>query len=480
MPKLRFSFLTQWVGVSSLVLGISMCAKSPGQTVAEAASQAPAPASAPTPTASVPPTSFAPLVDSVKSAVVNVSVKARVRAPRLPEGFDSDFFNRFFGMPGQDAPPQVRQGAGSGFIIDARGRMLTNNHVVDGADDIEVKLPDGRSFKARILGRDPLTDLALLELQNASNLPVVKLGNSDALRVGDWVLAIGNPFGLASSVSAGILSAKARDIRAGPYDDFLQTDAAINPGNSGGPLFNLQGEVVGINTAIIGGGSGIGFAVPSNMAKLLLPQLEKGAVKRGWLGVSIQDLSADLARGMKLSVKEGALVSQVNEGTPAAKAGLLADDVIVEVDGQPIDSAKALTRAIGFKLPQTTATLTVLRGKERKVLKVELGERPNIEGVDNGVEAQDEDTAPQRLGLSVQEMPDRKGNTVVVISQVAPGSPAEEAGLEPRMQILEAQGQKVKAASELKAVLKKTKSGDVVLFRVEVGGQRVLRALKVP
>jgi serine protease Do len=282
--------------------------------------------------------SLAPLVESVKGAVVNVDVQAK-GSGGMGQG-DNPFFDRFFGggeggRGGQRREP-IRQGSGSGFIIDPKGLVLTNNHVVEGAVAIRVRLDDGRSFDAEIVGRDPLTDVAVIQLKGkVENLATVKLGDSDALRVGDWVVAIGNPFGLASSVSSGILSARARDIHSGPYDDFLQTDAAINPGNSGGPLFNLKGEVVGINTAIVGGGTGIGFAVPSNLVKALLPHLEKdGAVTRAWLGIGIQDLTQDLAKAMQLPVTEGAIVSQVNDGSPAGKAGMRADDVIVAIDGQ--------------------------------------------------------------------------------------------------------------------------------------------------
>src|SRR6266851_4923163 len=238
-------------------------------------------------------------------------------------------------------------GAGSGFIIHPNGTLLTNNHVVEGADAIRVHLEDGRAFDAEVLGRDPLTDIAVVKLKGKlEKLPVATLGDSDAIKVGDWVVAIGNPFGLASSVSAGIISARARQIGAGPFDDFLQTDAAINPGNSGGPLFNMKGEVIGINTAIVGGGSGIGFAVPSNMAKLLLPQLEKGQkIRRGWLGVTVQDLTPELAKSLNVPVSRGAVVSDVNPDTPAAKAGLKPEDVVVAVDGNPVDSNRALTRS---------------------------------------------------------------------------------------------------------------------------------------
>ncbi len=328
--------------------------------------------------------SLAPLVDSVKAAVVNVDVTAKVSAGRGGMMEEESPLDRFFGHPGGNGRESIRQGAGSGFIIDPKGLVLTNNHVVEDAVSITVHLDDGRSFPAEIVGRDPLTDVAVIRLQgkDVKDLPVVALGDSEALKVGDWLLAIGNPFGLASSVSLGILSAKARDIQAGPYDDFLQTDAAINPGNSGGPLFNMKGEVIGINTAIVGGGTGIGFAVPSNMIKALLPQLEKeGAVTRGYLGIGIQDLTADIAKALNLPVTEGAIVNEVSPGGPSAKAGLKLDDVVVAIDGQKIGSANALTRAVALKRPGTTSTLTVYRNGNKQDVKVTLGTRPDLEGV---------------------------------------------------------------------------------------------------
>src|SRR6516162_5489266 len=326
--------------------------------------------------------SLAPLVDSVKEAVVNVEVQSRA-GPRfsMGEDFGDEFFDRFFGRGGRGnrrGSEQLRQGAGSGFIIDPKGLLLTNNHVVQDAVNIRVKLNDGREFEGKTVGRDPLTDVALVRLSGSGlNLPAVRLGDSDAMRVGDWVVAIGNPFGLASSVSAGIISATSRNIGATPYDDFLQTDAAINPGNSGGPLFNLKGEVIGINTAIVSGGSGIGFAVPSNMAKSLLPQLEKGgAVTRGYLGVGIQDLTPEVAKALNVPVTEGAVITQVQDG-PAKKAGVQVDDAVVAVDGQKVGSGTALTRAIGLKQPNTVSDLTLYRGNKKMDVKVTLATRPD-------------------------------------------------------------------------------------------------------
>jgi len=440
--------------------------------------------------------SFAPLVEAVKAAVINVEVRAvaseprRVSAPRSP----FDFFDRFFGQQGRNrAPPrdQIRAGLGSGFIIDASGIALTNNHVVQDAISIRVRLNDGRSFDAEVLGRDPPTDVAVIKFKGEpKDLPLVRLGDSDALHVGDWVVAIGNPFGLASSVSAGIISAKDRVIGAGPYDDFLQTDAAINPGNSGGPLFNIRGEVIGINTAIVASGSGIGFAVPANMAKALLPQLKKdGHVVRGWLGVGAQTLTPELAKALGVPVHDGAVVTEVAEGGPAQKAGLKPDDVIGAVDGQPAVSASALTRSVAFKPPGTTVTLTIDRGGKKEEIKVVLGTRPDFEGL-SGVGGSNgsgsDEKRQEMIGLQVQDVDpsfaqSRNAPTQgALIVDVAPGSLADEAGLAPGMAIIEAGGRPIKSAADLKRAIRDAKPGSVLLLRIYFQGSKVLQALTIP
>ncbi len=430
--------------------------------------------------------SLAPLVEAVKGAVVNVDVQARQAG-----GMDA---HPFFGFPmpgpqgGGPGGPPVQQGAGSGSIIDPRGRVLTNHHVIAEALSIQVRLEDGRSFRARVLGSDPLTDLALLELEGVEGeLPYVKLGDSDALRVGDYVVAIGNPFGLASSVSAGIISARERNIQAGPYDDFLQTDAAINPGNSGGPLFNLRGEVVGVNTAIVGGGTGIGFAVPSRMAKLLLPQLEEGVVRRGWLGVAVQDLTPELAAALGVKVEKGAVVSEVTPDTPAAKAGLKADDVIIRLDGEAVESAGALTRAVGFMPPGKELSLTVVRDGEETKQQLTLGERPDLEGVAEQQRERREAREALRkegeaggFGLTVRDARGRGMPPGALVVHVETGSRAERAGFAPGMVIVEAGGKNIRSAKDLMQALKSAKTGDTLLLRAQVGEGKVLRALPVP
>ncbi|MET0402750.1 MAG: trypsin-like peptidase domain-containing protein [Cystobacter sp.] len=434
--------------------------------------------------------SLAPLVESVKGAVVNVDVQSTAGGRGERSGSP---FERFFGgelPPGGSRQP-IRQGTGSGFIIDSKGLVLTNNHVVEGAVSIRVRLDDGRSFDAEIVGRDPLTDVALIRLKRADNLPTVKLGDSDAMRVGDWLVAIGNPFGLASSVSSGILSARARNIHSGPYDDFLQTDAAINPGNSGGPLFNLKGEVVGINTAIVGGGTGIGFAVPSNQVKALLPQLEKeGAVTRAWLGIGIQDLDEDLSRALKLPVTEGAIINQVSENSPAGRAGLKLDDVIVAVDGQKVTSGGALTRSVALKTPGSTSAVEVFRDGKRQTVKVQLGTRPDLENL--GVrprrsEEGEEQSSKARVGLNLNNLDPRiaeriglKSTQGALVTEVVPGSPAERAQLEAGMVVVEVDRKPVTNAQELAGIIRKAPAGSTLLLRVALPNSRSLRALTLP
>ncbi|PTL76347.1 peptidase S1 [Vitiosangium sp. GDMCC 1.1324] len=443
-----------------------------------------APASVPE--VSVPsPGSLAPLVEAVKGAVVNVEVQSRPRvASREDLPFPPGLAERFGfpGMPRGQTQGPVQQGLGSGFLIDDKGTVLTNNHVVEGADHVRVKLEDGRAFDAEVLGRDPLTDVALLHLKGAPNgLPFVALGDSDTTRVGDFLVAIGNPFGLASSVSSGILSARARDIHSGPYDDFLQTDAAINPGNSGGPLFNLKGEVIGMNTAIIRDATGIGFAVPSNLIRSLLPQLEKaGAVRRGWLGLSVQDLTPELGRALGLNVDKGAIVANVNPGSPGAKAGLHDDDVITEVEGKPITSAGTLTRTVGLLQPDSRVKLHVLREGKPLDVQVTLGTRPALDG-EPEVTPRDGSAAPaqQRLGLRLMEDPEGNGARVAAVE---PGSPADRADIPAGALLRQVGNHKVASAAEAADLLRSASSGTTLLLRIQPPNADVtlLRALTVP
>jgi serine protease Do len=327
--------------------------------------------------------SFSQLAKMASPSVVNISaVRVSGKKDPLPFGdlFGEDnplneFFKRFFG---DQMPREFKQSSlGSGFIIDTGGFILTNNHVVEKADEIQVTLSDGKRFEAKVVGRDPKTDIALILIKAGTPLTPLPLGDSDQTEVGEWVLAIGSPFGLGNTVTAGIVSAKYRKIGAGPYDNFIQTDASINPGNSGGPLLNSLGEVIGINTAIFsqsGGSIGIGFAIPINMAKELLPQLKKGEVVRGWLGVSIQGVTPDLADKLGLAEAKGALVSEVTEGGPADKAGIVQGDVIISFGGKEIKKMADLPYMVGATPVGQTVKVEIIRKGKNKVLKVKVGE----------------------------------------------------------------------------------------------------------
>lgn len=329
------------------------------------------------------PQSFVELVEKVTPAVVNISTITTVRIPGNPfrhffgppeESPFGDFFRRFFGdIPDREVK---RQSLGSGFIIDKEGYIITNNHVVEKAEEIKVKLSEGKEYQARVVGRDPKTDLALIKISSPfKDLPTLPLGDSDKVKVGEWVLAIGNPFGLEHTVTQGIISATGRVIGAGPYDNFLQTDAAINPGNSGGPLINMKGEVIGINTAIIATGQGIGFAIPSNMAREIVSQLrEKGKVVRGWIGVSIQTLTPELAQAFGLKEAKGALVAEVTAGSPADIAGLKNGDVIVLFDGHEIKDTKDLPRIVSETPVGKTVEVKVIREGKERIFKITVAE----------------------------------------------------------------------------------------------------------
>ncbi len=419
---------------------------------------------------------LADLVEGLKSSVVNIQVSKKVQAPhgpmpffRGPQGQKDpfrDFFERFFG---DQVPREFEQkGLGSGVIISKDGYILTNNHVVSDADEIQVKLSDKENYTGKVVGRDPNTDLALVKIEPSRDFPAAVLGDSDRLRVGDWVIAIGNPFGLEHTVTAGIVSAKGRVIGSGPYDDFIQTDASINPGNSGGPLFNLQGEVVGINTAIVASGQGIGFAIPVNMAKEELSQLkEKGKVTRGWLGVQIQGWEPGLAQKFGLKEERGALVGRVMEGEPAEKAGIQKGDVILEVEGHPIKDTRDLLNTVARLQPGQKVKVVVLREGKEKTLSVGLGERPG------DVETAGQPTQPKedRLGLTVQDIPAEMAEQMglekpegVLVSAVKPGSPAAKAGLQRGDLIHEMEHQQVRNAQDYHKILSKGGKESVLVW----------------
>ncbi|MCP4372906.1 MAG: trypsin-like serine protease, partial [Deltaproteobacteria bacterium] len=317
---------------------------------------------------------------------------------------NNDPFKDFFG-PFQGQDPQQREfkqrSLGSGFIIDRKGYIVTNNHVVENADQIKVKLANEKEFDAKIVGRDPKTDLALIKIDESSDLVPLKIGNSDALKVGTWVVAIGSPFGLEQTVTAGIVSAKGRIIGSGPYDDFIQTDASINPGNSGGPLLNMKGEVVGINTAIIASGQGIGFAIPINMADGIIAQLKtSGEVTRGWLGVSIQDLTPELAEYYKVKDKKGVLVIHAIEGYPAEKGGIKDNDIIIGVDRKTVSTARELSNIIASIAVNKRTAITLIRNGKKKTLYIKIAKQPDEESLARKGKELD---AENELGLKVSE-----------------------------------------------------------------------------
>ncbi len=454
--------------------------------------------------------SLAPLIDKLKPAVVNISTttvtkhpRFSTRGPRSPRGGDEgfeEFFERFFGRPAPEMPPELRgQSLGSGFILNGDGYILTNNHVVENATDIRVKLADKREYTAKIVGRDPLTDVALIRLNNPpKDLPTVVLGDSDALRQGDFVLALGSPFGLSETATLGIVSAKHRNQinPNGTYDDFIQTDAAINPGNSGGPLFNLRGEVVGINAAIVSPqiGQGIGFAVPISLAKSLIPQLkDKGKVVRGYIGVSVSELSPDLAQAFGLPANQkGALVQQVVPKTPAAKAGIEPGDLVVALNGKPIESSGDLTRNIAVVAPGGKATLTVLRKGQKKDMTLAVAVRPDERKVARG-EGTDEEERQQgdgnrspklgvQLGALTPELAQRlgiQGDQGVVVMETVDGGPADRAGVRQGDVILEMNRQPVTKPDQVAAIVGKMKEGEMALLRIRRGDAAIFVAVPV-
>ncbi len=334
----------------------------------------------PTAAFAVPTGGYADLVEAVSPAVVfiEVTAKAQNAGTALPQNMPEELRKRFEDMmPNQNGAPEQRQGLGSGFIISNDGQIVTNHHVVDGAEEVTVKMADGRSFDAVVIGSDPMTDIALLKVEANVDLPTVEFGTSDVLRVGDEVVAVGNPFGLGGTVTSGIISALSRNINSGPLDDYIQTDAAINRGNSGGPLFNNDGDVIGVNTAIIspGGGSvGIGFAVPSNLVQTVVADLaDDGLIARGWLGVNIRPMTKEVADVLGYDAPKGAVIEAVSSDSPAAKAGLQKGDIIMSFNGTEISELRDLTRAVATTTPDATAKITVLRKGSEQTLDVTVG-----------------------------------------------------------------------------------------------------------
>ncbi|MBI4522278.1 MAG: DegQ family serine endoprotease [Deltaproteobacteria bacterium] len=429
---------------------------------------------------------FVTLAEKFGPVVVNISTTQIMEAP-TPFGREdplAEFWRRFFG---ESYPPDLRQqGLGSGFIIERDGTILTSNHVIENAQRIVVKLPkDEQQFTAKVIGRDEKTDLAVIKIDVTGDCPVAPLGDSDRLKVGEWVVAMGSPFGLQNTITAGIVSAKSRQIGAGPYDDFIQTDASINPGNSGGPLINMQGQVVGINTAIFsrtGGNIGIGFAIPINLARELLPELKtKGEVTRGWLGVSIQRVTPEIAESLGMETARGALVADVVAGSPAERGGIKVRDVIVDYSGKPIKDSSDLSLMVARTRVGTRVNITVWRDKRQLSLTATITELEEEE-----VAA----SAPERekdFGLTVQNVTPEIAQALgvkqpqgVVITAVDRGSPADDAGLRRGDVILEIGRETIRNLAQYRHAIAGLKKGESYLFLVQRGQTTSFVALRIP
>ena len=433
------------------------------------------------------PGSFSELIKKASPSVVNIIAVKVIRGPgdgSSPLGMEDplrDFFEKYFG--GQ-LPKEYRQNAlGTGFIIDKEGFILTNNHVVEQTEELKVRLSDEKEFEAQIVGRDPKTDLALIKINADRPLVPLDLGDSDSVEVGDWVVAIGNPFGLGNTVTAGIVSAKYRQIGGGPYDNFIQTDASINPGNSGGPLLDLNGEVIGVNSVIFsqsGGNIGIGFAIPINMAKQLLPQLRQGKVSRSWLGVMIQNITPELKDKLGLSTDEGALVSDVAAGGPAERAGIKRGDVILQFDGKAIRSSHDLPFVVASTPIGKTVGVEVMRDNQRMNLQVKTEE------LQEEAEAASPSEASPHLGMEVQEITPEMAknyglsrNSGIIIVQAENGSAAEQAGLTAGDIIVEIDKKSVKDLATFNRLLAGVKEGETLLFLIDRGGTTIFVTLNV-
>ncbi len=417
---------------------------------------------------------FVNVASQTLPAVVSIRVDVESHEPAMPRGFPFPFGG---GGGGRGGAPEIQHGTGSGVIVRPDGVIVTNNHVVEDARRIMVHLRDGRVLPARVLGTDPATDLAAIKIE-ATGLPVARWGDSERARVGEWVLAIGAPFGLEATVTHGVLSAKGRaGLGQTSIEDYLQTDASINPGNSGGPLINLRGEVLGINTMILGRGTGVGFAVPSRLARLVTEQLaERGSVTRGWIGLGLQDLTADLASNFNLPPGGGALVSQIDARGPSARAGLALGDVITSVDGRPVTSSNDVVQTVTGHRPNDAITLAVLRNGQARALRVVAGTRPDA---DNPRGPRDRGTAAPRmegsrnLGLEVAPIPVQRARQLgvdrgVMITVVEPGGAGDRAGLRPGDVIMQADQQPVGSSGDL---LTATQDGRAALLVRRNNGQ---------
>src|ERR1700736_1047207 len=446
------------------------------------------------------PIGFADIVERVKPSVISVKVNINENVAKDDSGNQDDtpfqpgspmerFFRRFGGPDG--LPPGLRGGPrgggravgqGSGFFISADGYAVTNNHVVDGADKVEVTTDDGKTYTAKVIGTDPRTDVALIKVEGSSNFPFAKLSDGKP-RIGDWVLAVGNPFGLGGTVTAGIVSARGRDIGNGPYDDFIQIDAPVKQSNSGGPAFDTSGEVMGVNTAIYspsGGSVGIAFSIPASTVKNVIAQLkDKGSVSRGWIGVQIQPVTADIADSLGLKKAEGALVAEPQANGPAAKAGIESGDVITAVNGETVKDARELARTIGGLAPGTAVKLDVLHKGQDKIVNLTLGQLPNSVEAKADTDNNDKGGATRgtdvpKLGLTVAPANSvaGAGKDGVVVTEVDPNSAAAERGFKEGDVILEVSGKNVTNAGDVREAINaaRTDNKNSVLMRVKSGG----------
>jgi serine protease Do len=461
-----------------------------------------------TPSLARGPDSVADVAEGLQDSVVNISTTQTLKGaaestPSAPGPKGSpfeEFFDDFFDDEDKEGLPRKVSSLGSGFVVDPSGLIVTNNHVIEGADEIIINFTDGTKLKVtKILGHDPKTDLALLQVEPKKPLKAVTFGDSTKMRVGDWVMAIGNPFGLGGSVTVGIISATKRDINAGPYDDFLQTDAAINRGNSGGPLFNMDGQVIGVNTAIIspsGGSIGIGFAVPSNSAVQVVDQLKQyGETRRGWLGVHVQNVTEEIADSMGLKEPAGALVAKVSPDSPAAAAGIEPSDVILKFDGQPIENMRSLPRAVAATAIGKAVPVELLRKGQTVDVTVTVGRLPEDEEAADAVKGEgeeEEQVAPEKeelLGLSIAPLTEELRNQYgisksiegVVITEVKPDSPAAQKDVKAGDVIVEVTQEKVKQPQDVKARLlavKKSGRRSILFLLSDAKGE--LRFVAVP
>jgi serine protease Do len=443
--------------------------------------------SEPRQTPSAPIVSYADTVDRVAPAVVTIRSSKRVRAPQQFPFFDDPFFRQFFGgRAPRGNQNQVEHALGSGVIVQADGHILTNHHVVDGAEDIKVDLSTRRTYSAKLVGSDPPSDLAVLKI-DAGGLPLLQLGDSDRVRVGDVCLAVGNPLGVGESVTAGIISAKGRatGLSDGSFQDFLQTDAPINQGNSGGALVNTRGELIGINSQILspngGGNIGIGFAIPSNMARNVMGQLiGKGKVQRGMLGVGIQPVTNDLAQGLGLKENRGVVINSVTPGGPADKAGMKTGDVILQVNGKDVNDANVLRNEIAGTAPGTEMTFTILRNGQQQQVQAKLGDLANTAAADGSGGGGGGGTGAGRLGVAVipltpeiaAQLGLRRGTQGLVVQSVDPNSPAADAGVQTGDVIQEVNRQPVRTTDDMRAALAKSGDRPPVLL-INRGGQTV-------